>query len=87
MFSFYHVDGNPNNVRIKPIEIDGKEVLVTEKYEIDGSLTNTLPNTFSYFWKEDDICFQVPPRLDHGQNEPMVSFLMNTDFMDINDLH
>ncbi len=85
--AYSRIDGIAHEVRVTPLEMEGKEVLVTEKYKIDGPLSSAnAPDHMSYFWKEDDVCFQVTFSEDSLENEKIVSALINEKYLDINDL-
>ena len=88
MIAYSRIDGKPHGVKVKPTEIEGKEVLVTENYKIDGALSSSSePDYTSYFWKENDICFQVTFKADNPEKEDIVSYLMNEKFVDVNNLN
>ncbi len=60
-------------VKVSPSQVDGKEVLKTEIYKINGKLN---PGFISYFWKENDICYEVSFQEDEPQQESIVASLM-----------
>ncbi|UFJ39004.1 M56 family metallopeptidase [Brevibacillus humidisoli] len=79
--AYYRIDGEKHLVEAKPLDLGGREVLKTAKYKIDGPLSSQDAEDFvSYFWKENDVCFQVTFREDGPEQEDIVTYLMNQPF-------
>ncbi|RKD27101.1 hypothetical protein BEP19_00580 [Ammoniphilus oxalaticus] len=85
--SFIRMDMEKNTIPVFSIEVNGKKVLVTEKYHADGMLATSPPYKTSYFWKENNVCYQLESYQDDMADEEIVSFFMNADYMDIKNLH
>ncbi|QIC04116.1 hypothetical protein GOP56_05820 [Brevibacillus sp. 7WMA2] len=57
---FERIDGKKFVVKVTPVIIEGREVLKTEPYKIDEEMSSSSePDITSYFWLENDICYQV----------------------------
>lgn len=84
---FYRIDGQKHEVKASPIEVAGMEVLQTEKYKIDGPLSGANEADFvSYFWIENDVCFQVNFKEIDIQQLEIVASLINAKAADFNNL-
>lgn len=58
--SFRQIDRAKFTAAATPLILAGQEVYRTEAYKIDGELSSPdEPDFFSYYWQEDDVCFQV----------------------------
>jgi bla regulator protein BlaR1 len=76
---FYRIDGQKHEVKVSPIEVAGMEVLQTEKYKIDGPLSDAYEaDLVSYFWIENDVCFQVMFKENESQQNEIVAYLIKT---------
>ncbi|MNL89930.1 hypothetical protein D3C87_2205790 [compost metagenome] len=63
------------------------EVLQTEKYKIDGPLSQAYEaDLVSYFWIENDVCFQVMFKENESQQNEIVAYLINAKVADLNNL-
>ncbi|WP_240418789.1 M56 family metallopeptidase [Paenibacillus periandrae] len=85
---FYRIDGQKHEVKVSPIEVAGMEVLKTEKYKIDGPLSGANEADFvSYFWIENDVCFQVNFKENESQQNEIVAYLINAKAADLNKMN
>ncbi|KKO53210.1 M56 family metallopeptidase [Paenibacillus sp. DMB20] len=78
--SFSRIDGERNNVKLKAITIQGKEVLRTEPYKVDGKLSSSdETNLVSYFWLDGKVCYQAVFQGQGPEEQKMVQYLMKPD--------
>ncbi|MGN7359073.1 M56 family metallopeptidase [Paenibacillus sp. SAF-054] len=78
--SFMRIDGERNNVKLKPVSIGGREALRTEKFKVDGPLSSPgETDLVSYFWLEDGVCFQARFTGQGPEEEQIVQYLMQQD--------
>lgn len=58
--NFQQIDGEKFSVKVRHMKLAGQELYRTDSYKIDGVLSRASePNFVSYFWKEEDVCYQV----------------------------
>ncbi|USG65486.1 M56 family metallopeptidase [Brevibacillus ruminantium] len=85
--AYGQIDGQPFFVKVTPVSINGREVLKTNTYKIDGTLSPpTDPNLTSYLWKEGDVCYQAMFRDDGTDQLEVVRYLLNEKPVDLNKL-
>ncbi|MEK4360580.1 hypothetical protein NYE48_26590 [Paenibacillus sp. FSL M7-1455] len=75
--SFTRIDGERNKVKLQPILIDGREVLRSDKYKVDGPLSS--PNEtdlVSYFWLDEGVCYQAQFTGQGPEEQKIVQYLM-----------
>lgn len=78
--SFTRIDGERNNVKLKAITIQGKEVLRTEPYKVDGKLSSSDEiNLVSYFWLDGKVCYQAVFSGQGPEEQKIVQYLMKPD--------
>jgi bla regulator protein BlaR1 len=85
--AFQRIDGQRNVVEASSVEVGGREAIRTVPFKIDGPLSE--PNELgyvSYFWKENEICFQVMLHEDVTNQNGIVASLMNESFADLSSL-
>lgn len=57
---FEQIDGKKFSVKLRLMKLAGQEMYRTDSYKIDGVLSSADEANFtSYFWKEEDVCYQV----------------------------
>lgn len=85
--AFYRIDRKKHTAPVSPMVLEGREVLRTAKYKIDGELSSPDEIDFvSYYWKEGDVCFQVVFKGEGVPQEEIVAYLMNEKVADLNNL-
>ncbi|MWV46386.1 M48 family metalloprotease [Paenibacillus sp. HJL G12] len=75
--SLMRIDGKKFTVNLQPITIQGREVLHSEKFKIDGELSS--PNEtdrVSYFWLNDGVIFQARFIGQGSEEQSIVQYLM-----------
>lgn len=76
-----------NNVKTTPLQLAGKEVFKTEKYKQDGRYSSPDEvDQISYFWVENDMCYEVTFLEEIPQQQEIVAELMKAKQVDINQL-
>lgn len=66
--SFMQIDGKKFTEPVYALTLEGKKVYRTGAYKIDGTISTPDEQDFiSYFWMEEDACFQVRFRGDGGK--------------------
>ncbi|MNI21405.1 hypothetical protein D3C73_749270 [compost metagenome] len=84
---FYRIDGERNKAKVSVMDIKGVEVLKTDKYKIDGELSSPDEVDFvSYFWKKDEVCYQVAFKGDGLQQMEIVASLMDSPIVNLDEL-
>lgn len=75
---FQQIDGEKFSVKVRLMKLAGQELYRTDSYKIDGALSSADEIDFiSYFWKEEDVCYQVRFTGDGGaQMNEVVSALI-----------
>lgn len=57
---FYRIDGQKFDVKVTPVNIGGQEVIRTEPYKIDGSMSTAEEHdNYSYFWQKGEVSYKV----------------------------
>ncbi|GAV12787.1 M56 family metallopeptidase [Paenibacillus sp. NAIST15-1] len=78
--SYSKIDGERNNVKLTAITLQGKEVLRTEPYNLDGEPKG--PNDLrlvSYFWFDGKVCYQAVFSGQGPEEQKIVEYLMKPD--------
>ncbi|UNK15931.1 M48 family metalloprotease [Paenibacillus sp. N3/727] len=78
--SFTKIDGEGNNVKLTALTLQGKEVLRTEPYNLDGKPKG--PNDLrlvSYFWFDGKVCYQAIFSGQGPEEQKIVQYLMKPD--------
>jgi len=78
--SFSLISGERNNIKLKALTLQGKEVLRTEPYNLDG--TPKGPNDLSlvsYFWFDGKVCYQAVFQGQGPEEQKIVQYLMTPD--------
>ncbi|MEJ8545578.1 M56 family metallopeptidase [Brevibacillus borstelensis] len=76
-----------NNVKTTPLQIEGKEVFKTEKYKRDGRFSSADEvGHISYFWIENDMCYQATFLEDISQQQEIVAELIKAKPVDVDQL-
>lgn len=66
--SFMQIDGKKFTEPVYALTLEGKKVYRTGAYKIDGAInTPDEPDFISYYWTEEEACFQVRFRGDRGK--------------------
>ncbi|MEJ8545262.1 M56 family metallopeptidase [Brevibacillus borstelensis] len=86
--AFSRINGEKYAVKAEVIKIAGKELLKTAPYKDDESNHPSNVGMVSYFWKENDVCFQVTfwndgPGDDGPERNKILQFLMNEKPIDL----
>ncbi|GGG70444.1 hypothetical protein [Paenibacillus radicis (ex Gao et al. 2016)] len=86
--SFQRIDGQAFQVKVNAVELAGQEVYKTEPYKIDEALSSSSePDVFSYFWKENDVCYLVQFNSGEGREmDEIVTSLIREQSVDISRL-
>ncbi|WP_136607341.1 M56 family metallopeptidase [Paenibacillus dokdonensis] len=78
--SFSRIDGKRFIVKLQQVIIHGHEVLRTEKFKIDGELSNPgETDRISYFWLDENVCFQARFAGQGPEEQAIVQYLMEQD--------
>ncbi|MEK8129464.1 M56 family metallopeptidase [Paenibacillus filicis] len=87
--AFQRIDGQPFQVKVNAVSLAGQEVYRTEPYKIDEALSgSTEPDVYSYFWKENEVCYLVEFSRDGGsQMDEIVASLIREQPTDISRLN
>ncbi|MGK5509945.1 M56 family metallopeptidase [Brevibacillus formosus] len=81
--TFERIDGQKFNVKATRLQLEGKEVFKTEKYKIDEALSSPDEHdNISYFWVENDLCYQVTFIEDIPQQQDIVAELIKAQTVD-----
>ncbi|UKL01112.1 M56 family metallopeptidase [Brevibacillus brevis] len=81
--TFERIDGQKFNVKATRLQLEGKEVFKTEKYKIDEALSSPDEHdNISYFWVENDLCYQVMFIEDIPQQQDIVAELIKAQSVD-----
>jgi bla regulator protein blaR1 len=78
--SYTKIDGERNNVKLTALALQGKEVLRTEPYNLDGKPKG--PNDLrlvSYFWFDGKVCYQAVFSGQGPEEQKIVQYLMKAD--------
>lgn len=78
--SFSRIDGKRFIVQLQQVIIHGHEVLRTEKFKVDGELSNPgETDRVSYFWLDENVCFQARFAGQGPEEQAIVQYLIEQD--------
>ncbi|GAA0380890.1 M56 family metallopeptidase [Paenibacillus motobuensis] len=78
--SFEKMNGERNIIKLTALSLQGKEVLRTEPYNLDGKAKGSDDvRLVSYFWYDGQVCYQAVFQGQGPEEQKIVGYLMSTD--------